>query len=89
MRMCKSSCLYGSGTHFASQVCKAIQYTEKHQDVKTLIVSRVLLGDAHFPQVADKHMTRWFSKSKSLQKLVKLCANSRKVRANKFHRAVV
>ena len=40
--------LYGAGVYFANQSCKAGQYTEKGKDNKTMIISRVMLGDPFY-----------------------------------------
>ena len=39
--------LYGAGTYFANQSCKAAQYA-RDRGVKTLIVARVTLGDPYY-----------------------------------------
>jgi hypothetical protein len=57
--------MYGQGTYFASQSCKAHQYTcESHPHgcrcpvERTLILSRVVLGDPHYAKQTLKNMVR-------------------------------
>ena len=53
-RMAALSGLYGAGVYFANQSCKAGQYAEPDRTgVKTIIISRVTLGD---PFYASGHM---------------------------------
>ena len=41
--------LYGAGSYFANQSCKAAQYAKKDGGgLKTLIVARITLGDPHY-----------------------------------------
>ena len=56
-RMSNLSGLYGAGVYFANQSCKAAQYA-KDSGVKTLIVARVTLGDAHYASVMMQQYRR-------------------------------
>ena len=47
--------LYGAGTYFTHQSCKASQYAESQHGVKILLMARVTLGDVHYVQHADQH----------------------------------
>lgn len=50
---------YGRGTYFASQSCKSFQYTgDGDVDLRTLIVSRVALGDISYATKVDRECQR-------------------------------
>merc|ERR1711879_931300 len=57
--------MYGQGTYFASQACKSHQYTCPANCLRacscpgrrTIIISRVALGDPFFAKRVDKKMT--------------------------------
>ncbi|CAK9096764.1 unnamed protein product [Durusdinium trenchii] len=46
-RTCSGSSMYGDGVYFASAACKSNQYSKEKDNVKTLIIARVTLGDAY------------------------------------------
>lgn len=49
---------YGRGTYFAAQACKSVQYSPEEGGLRTMIVSRVTVGDPHFADKVDKEMRR-------------------------------
>jgi len=61
-RMAKSNGYYGRGTYFASQSCKAAQYSERkasdNTGLFTMIISRVALGNPHFIDHVDMELGR-------------------------------
>lgn len=60
-RLSKKSGYYGQGTYFASQACKSHHYTNNNEtnvQMRTMIVSRVALGDIWFADKVDKDRRR-------------------------------
>mmetsp|Transcript_71259 Transcript_71259/g.137597 ORF Transcript_71259/g.137597 Transcript_71259/m.137597 type:complete len:774 (+) Transcript_71259:70-2391(+) len=47
-RLAKESGLYGLGVYLTDESCKAFQYTDRDKEEKTMILSRVALGDAFY-----------------------------------------
>merc|ERR1712129_485548 len=50
--------LYGHGTYFSSQACKSHQYTSDDDQCRTVIISRVALGDAALAEEVDRECRR-------------------------------